>query len=234
MVKSNPLPKFLVIVALVIAANGVVIGAEDDFSCGALTNAYGPYDYRSDKDKLGIVEGAHFTPSVETLQHGNAGYIGGDLDYTLRAFPNHHRALMSVMKYGEKRHSDHPTDLRFSVGCYFNRALRFRPDDDTVRMIYGFYLSKKGRNKEALEQLNSVQVPDDENANLHYNLGLLFFKLNDYKKSLAHAQQAYQLGFPLSGLRNKLKRAGKWKEPEPIKHEVLTEEPTEVAPAPKQ
>ncbi|MBK8744994.1 hypothetical protein [Propionivibrio sp.] len=234
MLKLSPLTKFSVIAVLAIAANGVAVGAEDDFSCGALTNAYGPFDYRSDKDKLGIVEGAHFTPSVENLTRGNAGYIGGDLDYTLRAFPNHHRALMSVMRYGEKRHSDHPTDLRYSVGCYFNRALRFRPDDDTARMIYGIYLSKKGRNKEALEQLNSIQTPNDDNANLHYNLGLLFLKLGDQKKSLAHAQKAYQLGFPLPGLRDKLKRAGIWKEPEPIKREALTEEQTEAVPVPKQ
>ncbi|MBK9029627.1 MAG: tetratricopeptide repeat protein [Propionivibrio sp.] len=86
---------------------------------------------------------------------------------------------------------------------------------------------------EALTQLNSIQAPDDDNANLQYNLGLLFFKLKDYKESLKHAQKAYQLGFPLSGLRE-VEAAGKWKEHEPIKPETSSEEgQMESAPAPK-
>ena len=34
-----------------------------------------------------------------------------------------------------------------------------------------------------------------------------------YDKALASAHRAYGAGFPLPGLKNKLKRAGKWREP---------------------
>src|SRR4051812_47506028 len=61
--------------------------------CGSLANPYGPFDYRTSKDKLDIVEGAHFTPDVETLRSGSTGSLGADIDYTLRTSPNHHRAL---------------------------------------------------------------------------------------------------------------------------------------------
>src|SRR5882672_10328606 len=64
--------------------------------CGALPNAYGPFDYRIEHDKLAIVEAYHFTSQVELLIRGQSGALGADLDYTLRAAPNHHRALVAM------------------------------------------------------------------------------------------------------------------------------------------
>ena len=49
-------------------------------------------------------------------------------------------------------------------------------------------------------------------AQLHYNVGLLYFELKDYEKSMANARIAYEQGFNLPGLKNKLTKAGKWKE----------------------
>ena len=44
------------------------VGAEvNDFVCGSLANAYGPFDYRSDKTQLPVVDHFHFTPQVENL-----------------------------------------------------------------------------------------------------------------------------------------------------------------------
>ncbi|MDB5850133.1 MAG: hypothetical protein JWP29_3885, partial [Rhodoferax sp.] len=114
--------------------------------CGPIQNAYGPFDYRFEKgNSLYLVESAHFTPVVEALIRGNAGYLGGDLDYTLRAFPNHHRALMAVMRYGEKTKSPQPPNLRYTVECYFVRALQFKPDDTIVKLIYASFLGKNSR-----------------------------------------------------------------------------------------
>ena len=69
--------------------------------CGPMSQPmqYGPYDYRIDKDKLPIVEIAHFTAQVESLLRGQSmASFAGDISYTLQRFPNHHRALMSVMR----------------------------------------------------------------------------------------------------------------------------------------
>ena len=47
--------------------------------CGALQlhrpGQYGPYDYRTDKSKLDIVEDYHFTPAVEALVRGSTSVV---------------------------------------------------------------------------------------------------------------------------------------------------------------
>ena len=115
----------------------------NDYVCGPIQNAYGPFDYRSDKDKLQIVEQYHLTPQVVNLvAPRSAGRIGGDLDYTLRAFPNHHVALMAMVRLGEKERTTRPAGATYNVECYFQRSLRFRNDDAIVRIVYASYLSK--------------------------------------------------------------------------------------------
>ena len=49
-------------------------------SCGALFSSgqYGPYDFRTDKQQLPIVLGAHFTPEVEALIRGTTSRTPGD------------------------------------------------------------------------------------------------------------------------------------------------------------
>ena len=88
----------------------------------------------------------HFQPTVEHLIRGQTSqYVGGDIDFTLRAIPNHPNALMSMMLLGEKEKSSTPRGSRYSVECWFERAIRFRPDDNVVRMIYANFLTKKKR-----------------------------------------------------------------------------------------
>lgn len=189
----------------------------NDYECGQLNNAYGPFDYRKDKKELPVVEHFHFTPEIANLIRGKSGSIGAELDYTLRAFPNHPQALMSMVRYGEKTRKNHPPDTQYSVECYLNRALRFGPDDGNVRMIYAVYLARKGRNSEALVHLNQAVALGVDSPNLNYNIGLVYFQLNDFDKALSFAHKAYQAAYPLPGLRNKLKKAGHWKEPEALK-----------------
>ena len=107
-----------------LAASGIVWAQTPP--CGALTNSYGPFDYRTSKAELKIVEDYHFTPDVETLRHGNTATVGGDIDYTLRASPNHHRALMSMVNLAVRTKSDKPLGPRLTVDCYFDRAMRQR------------------------------------------------------------------------------------------------------------
>lgn len=185
-------------------------------TCGSLQNHYGPYDYRTDKNKLAIVEGAHFTPPVEALIRGSTTSTGpaGDIVYTLQTFPNHHRALLAIMRFGEKVKSAHPTGLPLPIECYFERALRFRPDDLVARMIYTTFLSKNNRNPEAMQQLELVTAAAQDNAFTYYNIGLIYFDMKSYDKSLTNAHKAYALGFGSPELRDQLKSAGKWVEPE--------------------
>lgn len=198
--------------------------------CGSLSNAYGPYDYRSDHHKQApgdqmphpakrqLVEGAHFTPRVENLigaqSSGQIGPPGADLDYTLRAFPNHHRALIAVMRYGERKGTQKPPGLPRVVECYFERAVRFAPNDTTVRMIYASYLAKNKREPEAVAQLEQATNYAGDNPFTHYNIGLSYFDLKLYDQALAQAHKAMALGFERTQLRDLLEQAGQWKEPE--------------------
>lgn len=178
--------------------------------CGSLQNAYGPFDYRTDKGKLGIVEQHHFGPAQESLTK-KAG-LGGNIDYTLRAFPNHHRALMAMMKLGFRDRTSKPYGADYTIECYMIRAETFRPDDAMVKVIYGLYLMQSGRQKDSVSKLEEARGIDSQNANVNYNLGLAYMDLKQYDKALESAHRAYGAGFPLPGLRNKLKRAGKWRE----------------------
>jgi tetratricopeptide (TPR) repeat protein len=186
--------------------------------CGQLANHYGPYDYRTASDVTRkTVEDVHFTPKVESLAGGNTSITaGGDLNYTLRVFPNHHRALMAVVKLSEKEKSIRPRDMNYSVPCWFDRAERFRPDDAMVKALHGLYLSRTGKTQAAIDKLEEAKALAGDNANINYNLGLAYFDLKQYEKALGSAHAAYALGFPLPGLRDKLKRAGKWSEPMPV------------------
>jgi hypothetical protein len=207
---------FLVTALLIVtAANAPAFAQAGDSNCGSIRNAYGPYDYRTDRDKLPIVETFHFKPETEALLVGEGNtFPGSELDYVLRAFPNHHRALVAMMRLGEKLKSPKPYMAHYTVECYFIRALRFRQDDVIVRMIYAKFLANNAREDEAKQQLEQASSLASEDAFSHYNIGLIYFELKDYDHALMEAHRASELGFPRPDLQNELKAAGKWKDPE--------------------
>lgn len=198
-------------------------------ACGSLDNSYGPFDYVQQKDKLGVVEKFHFTPQVESLVTGSSSAeVGQDLDYTLRAFPNHHRALLAMARLGQRERTPMPRGARYAVECYFERALRFRPHDHTARLLYANYLFQNRRAPEAFGQMELVATEATDNAFTHYNLGLMYLEHQRYDRALQHAHQAYGLGSLQPGLRQQLERLGQWQEPSAAPPAVPT---APVAPA---
>jgi tetratricopeptide (TPR) repeat protein len=188
--------------------------AQQFSACGSLDNAYGPFDYRTDKNKLAVVEQHHFTSEVENLTQGiTSTRISGDLGYTLRAFPNHHRALMAFVRLAEREGTSTPGGSTRTVDCWLERAERFRPDDGMVKVIHGLYLLNRNKNQDAVKKLEQASSLDSNNPNVHYNLGLAYVRIKNYDKALESAHRAYALGFPLPGLRDQLRRQGKWQEP---------------------
>lgn len=186
--------------------------------CGnPFINHFGPWDYRTATPQhLHTVESVHFTPKVESLKGGNTTMTaGGDLGYTLNVFPNHHRGLMALIKLAKKEGTNRPREHRYTVECRFDRAERFAPNDAMVKSLHGIYLMQTGQNQEGAIKLEEALEMAGDNANIHYNLGLAYFDLKDYDKALASAHKAYKLGFQFPGLRNKLEKAGKWKDPPP-------------------
>jgi len=186
--------------------------------CGNLMSdaaGYGPYDYRDPiarRDKLEIVERRHFTEAVAELRHGSTATApGSDIDYTLRHFPNHYRALDSMMRLALREGKVKPTGSRYTMDCWFERAHRFAPDDGVVLMLEAIYRDKQGKLDTAIQTMKQALSLDPQNANIHYNLGLLYVKAKQYEKAREQAHTAYKEGFPLDGLRKLLVQAGEWK-----------------------
>lgn len=184
-------------------------------SCGPIwnTNHFGPFDYLNPKGNLGVVERAHFTPEVEHKLQGRTTAAGGDINYTLKAFPNHHRALVAASRLAEKYKNDQPPGMDWPIECYFERALRFSPFDFVARGLYVQWLTKRQRGDEARLQLQVMLGLANEDPLSHYNLGLLHFDLGDHEAALTQAHQAMKLGLPKPDLSERLKSVGKWREP---------------------
>jgi tetratricopeptide (TPR) repeat protein len=183
-------------------------------ACGTLENHYGPFDYRTQRDKLEIVERYHFTPSVESLRAGaSTTRLGGDISYLLATSPNHHRGLLAMMRLADREKSPHPKNMRYSVDCYFDRAIRFQRNDTTVRMLYAQYLQKQKRTPEALAQLQVASDIAKDNGFTNYNIGLVYFEMGQYDLALAQAHKAKALGFDQPELAQMLAAKNKWKEP---------------------
>lgn len=182
--------------------------------CGDISDhRYGPYDYTNPdhrKNKLPVVEGAHFTKNVERLIEGNTGRLGAEIAYTLRSFPNHVRALSAMSKLAIRDKTNQPGGSSHSVLCFFERAIRFKPDDAMVRSIFGGHLLKIGQSDMAMEQLIIAAELDPNNPTFNYNLGLLYFDKKNYAQAKSYANRAYSQNFPLPGLKDKLKNIGKW------------------------
>lgn len=118
-----------------------------------------------------------------------------------------------MMNLGLKLKTERPPLSSHTVACFFNRAMWFQPNDPLVRMIYATYLSKHGKNDEAIKQLELALELGASGSNFEYNLGLAYFEVGDYEKSLRFAHRAYRGGFNLPGLKGKLVKAGKWQYP---------------------
>lgn len=199
--------------ALLFSASPAVLGQAG--VCGdPASEGSNAQDYRTaSPEARHVVERRHFTEDVRMMRRGTStSEIGADIAYTLRKFPNHYQALMTMGDYALKVKRNPAPGGQYTVECWFERAMRFKPDDAVVKTVYGLYLIKASRPKDAVTQLEAAAAQAGDDANVHYNLGLAYADLKQYDKALKSAHVAYRLGFPLPGLKNKLQRAGAWRE----------------------
>lgn len=172
-------------------------------------------DYRNraqDPGKLAMVEDTHFTERVESLTGGETRSSPmGDIDFTLRVYPNHHRALNSAMRFSlqHKRHPENEKGL--PAECYLQRAIKFSPTDGVVYKLYGYYLQRKGRPQQALQAYRQALKLLPTDVMVHYNTGLILVELKRYDEALEMARPLYEAGLSLPGLKRKLVEAGVWK-----------------------
>lgn len=119
------------------------------------------------------------------------------------------------MRLGVKVKSEHLEGLAYPVECYFERALRYQPNDAIARMLYANYLVVHKRPSEAAQQLEVAIGLAADNPFTHYNIGLMYMDLKDYPRALAQAHRAIELGFTKPDLKDRLVAASRWVEPAP-------------------
>lgn len=174
----------------------------------------GPNDYYDPTPRIQevvhSVQHLHLSRAIAMIEAGKTDhYTWQELDFTLRWFPNHPLGLKTMSDFLLKYPSAAPPGK--NADYYFDKAIEFRPDDSVVHTLYGIYLHKEKKYKQALKEYEIAEQLKPDSADLQYNMGLLYVKLKDYKNALKHAHEAYKLGHPLPGLRDELKKAGYWK-----------------------
>jgi Flp pilus assembly protein TadD len=155
----------------------------------------------------------HFNENVRNLKGGQTGTLAGDLDYILRNSPNHHKALYTMSEYHLRERTERFEHEAFTMTCWFERAMRFSPNDPVVPMLYGIYLHRRGDFGEAEREYKRSMEMSPDFAEVHYNLGLLYLDRKRLDDARTQAREAYRLGYPLPGLRDKLAAAGAWTQP---------------------
>ena len=95
------------------------VSAQDGPCGNPFRNHFGPYDYRSaSADTKALVEKVHFTPGVEAMTRPSTttyARMAGDVAYTLHVVPNHPRALLTMMRLGERFKTDQADGAAFAV-----------------------------------------------------------------------------------------------------------------------
>ena len=188
-----------------------------EVECGSLENHFGPWDYydpanhranaAQSEGRIGIVTGAHLSNSMLRLDRGKTALqIREDLDYTLRAIPNHPRALDLASRFSHQRSTSESfrqrqKNLKLSVECYFDRAFRLSHNNPETWKLYGIHNHRIGNYEKAVSSYKKALELGSNTADVNYNIGLSYFEAGDYSNAKLYATKAYDGGFPLQGLK---------------------------------
>lgn len=177
--------------------------------CDEAGQSSGHFDYY-DQDPaahklLGYVEGYHLNQGIAAMNKGGLSHALGHFDFILNRFPNHPRVLLLVSEVFHRMKTPAKADL------YFQKAIQLYPETAPTYAAYGIFLHKSGQLGRAIENYKTSLKLDPGSMSTHYNLGLAYFDKKQFDLANQHAGEAYAQGFPLPGLRDKLKKVGAWK-----------------------
>ncbi len=194
--------------------------------CTGNAQGFGPWDFfevdePSDANyqagRWWEAKNVHGRPGLAALHHEPFDEISyrraaHEFDYLLRAFPNHPQMLHAVIEL-EFRRRNAPVKILAAETppeCYLLRAMSFRPTQAHVFQLMAMYLQRLDKIEEAIEQYEYALQLDPNAAEIYYNLAFAHLENGDDKAALDAAKKAYSLGYPLPGLRRKLRRMGIW------------------------
>lgn len=148
----------------------------------------------------------HLDPASRRMQEGEySRNVIADIDWTLVRYPNHQGALSLLIKYALAGGRNY--DFQ-SPECYFKWALDFAPDDGNVLMARAYYNWRTNKIDAAIGDYQEAIKLMPGSATANYNLGLIYFEQKQFQEAAKYAAVAYQLGYPLPALRDKLAGAG--------------------------
>lgn len=131
----------------------------------------------------------------------------GESRFTIDRIPSSHPIYAEIathMGQVERERGDMEGALR-----YYDLAITSHPENPSGYQGKALMLRSQGDLDGALEVLEQAdKLTGGSSAEVHYFLGLVLVDKKDYEKARLHAEKAYQLGYPLPGLRNKLAVAG--------------------------
>jgi tetratricopeptide (TPR) repeat protein len=88
-------------------------------------------------------------------------------------------------------------------------AISSHPSYDGSYIAKSMLLRDEGKLLEAHQALlDGEKATEGRSAELQYALGLSYFQRKEFEKARDAARKAYQLGYPLPGLRDRLKKSG--------------------------
>lgn len=76
---------------------------------------------------------------------------------------------------------------------FLEQKVRSEPNNPKIRVELGYTYSLKGKNEQALKELNQALVLDSRNFDAFYNIGLVLLKEKRYNDALANFQQAVEI-----------------------------------------
>ena len=178
---------------------GSVVGTYDYYAAAA-----SPQTLQTLKN----VESFHIEPGRDRMKKRNYPGALQDFEFILNYFPNHPIALALVSDLCDLNWKSPQCDPE----PYFERAFQINPKAAQTWAVYGLHLQRIKSNDKAIDAYKRSLALNPASMNAHYNLGLAYVDLKRFDLANQHAQAAYALGYPLPGLKDKLVRAGQWKD----------------------
>jgi tetratricopeptide (TPR) repeat protein len=100
-------------------------------------------------------------------------------------------------------------EVQRAIG-HLNQVIEDLPHDPTLYTALAQIHWKQGNFKAARDALLAGnELTGGRAAEIHYNLGLILIEMNLLDEAVQSARTAYELGYPLPGLRNRLARLGR-------------------------
>jgi predicted Zn-dependent protease len=145
---------------------------------------------RNVKQQLNNAEHFHLNKSVlENIATGKYKYALGDINFTLKYFPNHPRALQlltTIAVLSKNRALPIP---------YFEKAIRLYPSHAITHAQYGNYLVVIGDLENGIQKLNHAVYMDPKLTAGHVWLAQAHGKKGDVQAAREARERAKELGY---------------------------------------